>query len=371
VPALSGDRRGHDDATTPRRNEARRNEARATRREATPAVHDHHDVIATRDDVVARVLSGDDGVEDAIALLDRAEADLEVPLVDEAERQRLTELATGDTERPSHWHSLLARRGDRAVGYAGALLPTAPGLTATGDIAVLREGEPCTPVLGALLAGLEGLGWQHLAGRLQVWVRHAQPSDVVCATDEGYGVDRRLGVLGRWLDRPLPDGAEVVGTTVRAYRPDVDDAGVVEVLAAAYAGTADGGWDLARFRERRGLSWFRAEDLLVAQDDDGWIAGIHWLKRRSEDVGEVYNLAIHPRAQGRGLGGVLLAAGLRHLAEVGCRDALLWVDLANERAVRLYISQGFTTRWEDVAFARTLRGTGSMPSASHGAVAAG
>jgi mycothiol synthase len=334
-------------------------------------VHDHHDVIATRDDVVARVLSGDDGVEDAIALLDRAEADLEVPLVDEAERQRLTELATGDTERPSHWHSLLARRGDRAVGYAGALLPTAPGLTATGDIAVLREGEPCTPVLGALLAGLEGLGWQHLAGRLQVWVRHAQPSDVVCATDEGYGVDRRLGVLGRWLDRPLPDGAEVVGTAVRAYRPDVDDAGVVEVLAAAYAGTADGGWDLARFRGRRGLSWFRAEDLLVAQDDDGWIAGIHWLKRRSEDVGEVYNLAIHPRAQGRGLGGVLLAAGLRHLAEVGCRDALLWVDLANERAVRLYISQGFTTRWEDVAFARTLRGTGSMPSASHGAVAAG
>jgi mycothiol synthase len=360
-------------------------------------VYDHHDVIATRDDVVARVLSGDHGVEDALALLDRAEADLDVPLVDEAERQRLHDLANGHAERPAHWHSLLARRGERAVGYAGVLLPSSPGLTATGDIAVLREATTCTPVLGALLAGLEGLGWQHLAGRLQVWVRHARAGDVACATDEGYGVDRRLGVLGRRLDDLVGDvdrgagsrddqepetagmprvrgagvsGAEEAHTTVRRYRPDQDDEGVVDVLAAAYAGTADGGWDLARFRERRGLPWFRAEDVLVAQDDDGWVAGIHWLKRRGGRVGEVYNLAIHPRAQGRGLGAVLLAAGLHHLADVGCRDALLWVDLANERAVRLYISQGFATRWEDVAFGRTLRGTGSVPSASR-AVAAG
>jgi hypothetical protein len=36
---------------------------------------------------------------------------------------------------------------------------------------------------------------------------------------------------------------------------------------------------------------------------------------------------------------------------------LLWVDRANERAVRLYTSQGFTTRWDDVALGRTLRGS--------------
>jgi mycothiol synthase len=319
-------------------------------------VHDH-DVIAEREDVVARVLTGSEGVDDALALLDRAEADLEVPLVDEAERRRLHELADGHAERASHWHSLLARRGAEAVGYAGVLLPSSPGLTASGDIAVVRDRGDCTPVLSALLAGLEGLGWQHLAGRLQVWVRHAQAADVACATDEGYSVDRRLGVLGRSLSGALPAVAEVEGITVRPYRPDRDDEGVVEVLATAYAGTADGGWDLARFRARRGWPWFRAEDLLLAQDEDGWVAGLHWLKRREPTVGEVYNLAIHPRAQGRGLGGVLLAAGLRHLAALGCTDALLWVDLANERGVRLYTSQGFSTRWEDVALGRTLRGT--------------
>jgi mycothiol synthase len=320
-------------------------------------MHGHDDVIAQRDDVTARVLSGAEGVDDAIALLDEAESHVEVPLVDEAERERLHALANGDAGRAAHWHSLLARRDGAAVGYAGVLLPDTPGAPATGDVAVSREHGPCGPVLSVLLAGLESLGRQHVAGRLEVWIRHAQPDDVVCATDGGYGVDRRLGVLGRSLTGGPTHAQDLPNLTVRPYRPEVDDAGVVAVLAASYEGTADDGWDRARFRERRELPWFRAEDLLVAEDEHGSIGGIHWLKRRSETVGEVYNLAIHPEAQGWGLGATLLAAGLDHLRQVGCTEALLWVDLANERAVRLYTSQGFVTRWEDVALARTLRGS--------------
>ncbi|MFP4636454.1 MAG: GNAT family N-acetyltransferase, partial [Nitriliruptoraceae bacterium] len=104
-----------------------------------------------------------------------------------------------------------------------------------------------------------------------------------------------------------------------------------------------------RFADRRGADWFRAEDLLLAVDDDGTLLGLHWLKRRDATTGEVYNLAVHPRAQGRGAGPRLLAAGLAHLHAVGCRQVLLWVDLANQRAVRLYRAQGFATRWVDVA----------------------
>jgi hypothetical protein len=33
----------------------------------------------------------------------------------------------------------------------------------------------------------------------------------------------------------------------------------------------------------------------------------------------------------------------------------LWVDLANERGVRLYTSHGFHVRWEDLALGRELR----------------
>jgi mycothiol synthase len=327
----------------------------------------HDDVAARRADVVGRVLSGGAGpegwtdaaaVEDAIALLDAAEASALVPLVDEAERHRLRALQVDD-ERAAHWHPVLARRGDEAVGYAGVVLPDAPGLTAVGDVAVSRDHPPCAPVLSVLLASLEGLAWQHAAGRLQVWIRHATADDVSCATDEGYGVDRRLAVLGRHL--PVPADEDAVrppeGVTVRPARPGTDDEAVVAVLAAAYGTGPDGGWDLARFRDRRQLDWFRPEDLLLAVDPVGRVLGLHWLKRRSATVGEVYNLAIHPDGQGRGLGAVLLHAGLDHLTEVGCEEVLLWVDRANERAVRLYTSQGLTTRWEDVALGRTLRGT--------------
>jgi mycothiol synthase len=318
-------------------------------------MREHGVLIAERGDVAATVLHGDDGVDEALALLDDAESEVEVPLVDESERERLHALAAGEAERAAHWHSLLARRDGAPVGYAGVVLPRSPGLDAVADIAVAPGVGPRPPVLSVLLAGLESLAWEHAAGRLQVWIRHAASPDVACATDEGYGIERRLGVLGRDLDE-VPEVETPDGVTVRAYRPDEDDEGVVAVLAGAYAATPEAGWDLARFRERRTWSWFRPEDLLVAEVAGGRLGGIHWLKQRGDGVGEVYNLAIHPEEQGRGIGAVLLHAGLAHLRESGCYEALLWVDLANERAVRLYASQGFATRWEDVALTRTLRG---------------
>jgi mycothiol synthase len=316
---------------------------------------DHGDVIAVRDDVEARVLVGDEHVEDAVSLLDEAGSLVAVPLVDESERARLEALAAGREERAPHWHSVLARRAGETVGYAGVLSPHDAGGPATGDVAVARDRAPLVPTLSVLLASLEGLAWRHEAGRLQVWLRHATAPDVACATGEGYGIERRLGVLGRALDDvevvpPPPD------ITVRAYRPGADDDAVVDVLASAYAQTPEAGWTIQRLEERRRVAWFRAEDLLVAEQDDGSLAGLHWLKRRGPGAGEVYNLAIHPRGQGRGLGAVLLTAGLAHLAAAGLAEVLLWVDLANDRAVRLYASQGFTTRWEDVALTRTLRG---------------
>jgi mycothiol synthase len=110
---------------------------------------------------------------------------------------------------------------------------------------------------------------------------------------------------------------------------------------------------MERFASRAAAPWFRHEDLLVAHDDRGRIVGVHWTKRRSADVGEVYNLAVHPDARGKGVGAALLAAGFAHLAAAGMLDVLLWVDLANERALRLYVAHGFTLRWEDVLLRRT------------------
>lgn len=292
----------------------------------------------------------------AAALLADGESAVDGELVDEAERRRLAAFAGSDHQRAPDWYPLVARRGSDAVGYAALVLPASPGGTAVGDAAPLPDVEGRDEVLTSLLAALTDLAARHQARELEVWLRRADDHDLEVATAAGLPARRRVAVLGR----PLPiEGAAPPapsGITVRSYRPDVDDDQVVDVLREAYAGTDDGGWDLAAFRERRGWDWFRADDLLVAEDTDGRLLGLHWLKRRSPTVGEVHNLAIHPGGQGRGLGPLLLRAGLDHLAATGCDEVMLWVDRANDRAVRLYTSLGFTTRWDDVALARAVPG---------------
>jgi mycothiol synthase len=73
------------------------------------------------------------------------------------------------------------------------------------------------------------------------------------------------------------------------------------------------------------------------------------MKRRGDGVGEVYNLALAPEAQGRGLGGLLLDVGLAHLTEIGIHEVILWVDAENPPALALYRARGFTPRWDDVS----------------------
>lgn len=310
--------------------------------------------IAERGPVAVHGMADDVELALALSLLDAEEARVGTGLVDEAERHRLGELAGGRRERGPRWHSLLAWVGGRVTGYAGVVLG-AQG-TAIGDVAVgHRELDQPTQVLRALLAASGEVVCQLGADRLQAWTRQAGQPQVDAAAEEGFDVHRRLGVLARSLDAEVP-APPPADAEIRAFRPGEEEEAVVEVLAAAYGRTDDAGWNLSTFRERTRLPWFRATDLLVAElSTEGTvprIAGLHWLKRRSESQGEVYNLAVHPEAQGRRLGPALLHAGLSHLRDTGCREVLLWVDLANERAVELYASQGFETRSEDLALVR-------------------
>jgi ribosomal protein S18 acetylase RimI-like enzyme len=62
---------------------------------------------------------------------------------------------------------------------------------------------------------------------------------------------------------------------------------------------------------------------------------------RAERVGYVQRLAIHPDAQGIGLGTALLTDGLRWLRTRGARSAFVNTQVENERALRLYEHTGF------------------------------
>ena len=316
----------------------------------------HDGRLVTVADVSARLLADRDDLADALRVLDRAEEATGAPLVDQAERHRLEAAVAGDGGLGEHHHAVLAHRDGRCVGYAGVVVPSDEE-HGVGDVAFDHGTERCDEVLRALLEAVDALVRDHGAHGTQMWIRHATAADVLTAVTAGYAVDRRLAVLGRGL--PAPTAAEQPDpVTVRAATAEEVEA-VVDVLAAAYRGTPDAGWDVERFGQHAEQPWFRFDDVLVAEDGrEGGLLGVHWTKRREERTGEVYNLAVAPRGQGRGLGRRLLDAGLQHLHEVGCEEVVLWVDLANEAAVRLYTTAGFTARWEDIAFVRHARAVG-------------
>lgn len=311
------------------------------------------ETLIRRGPVAVTAIGPDAGIDAAGALLDGARSHVGAPLVDEAERSRLRDLDDREGHRAPRWHPLLAEVDGEPTGYAGIALPLRSGELAEGDLAPDRRRTSHDDTVSALFAALVEVGRRGGAGRLRVWIRHATDADGSSARREGFGVERRLAVMGRGLAQ-VPEPDLPPATRVRSFEPGADETDVVEVLREAYRGTPEAGWDRDRFDERRSYDWFDPDDLLVARDADG-VAGVHWTKRRGDGVGEVYNLAVLERARGGGLGRALLRAGLRHLAGRGCDEVILWVDSSNGPAVRLYTSEGFTERWEDVAFGRDLR----------------
>ena len=61
-------------------------------------------------------------------------------------------------------------------------------------------------------------------------------------------------------------------------------------------------------------------------------------------------LGVSPQEAGRGLGKVLLQAGLARLARGGATRVILYVDAGNDAAVALYRKAGFQVEHTDTLF---------------------
>ncbi|MEU4422156.1 GNAT family N-acetyltransferase [Actinoplanes sp. NPDC024001] len=93
---------------------------------------------------------------------------------------------------------------------------------------------------------------------------------------------------------------------------------------------------------------FPAGTLVVEDRDDGVVGFINVAPSGDADadaglVGEVRAVYVLPEHWGRGAGRLLMEAGLRRLADAGCRQVILWVLEANERARRFYEAAGWRT----------------------------
>ena len=303
-------------------------------------------------------------LDEARALLTRLEAASGLPPVDEDEQRRLAG-APSVRDRDWDWGGHLVMLDDVPVAYTGVRIPPADvgAGTCAGrvDIALDRSHPQAQLALAAALSDVrDHADRRGTSGRgpVEAWLRGATAEDLATAAGVGFSEKGRMHVLGADVGT-IVDGEAAAGPAapgvpdglrLRAFDPVApsDSDAVVTLLSRAYPELGDG--YVRGFARLRDSDWFRAEDLLLLEDAaDGRLLGLHWMKRRGDGVGEVYNLAVDPDAQGRGYGPLLLDIGLAHLAAVGSREVVLWVHATNTRAFGLYRSRGFEPRWEDVS----------------------
>lgn len=271
------------------------------------------------------------------------------------------------------WTGVMAYDGDTLVGYTH-IRWNAPGARprAAAEVVVRPDRGDCEELALRLLDTTRALVARTGGGLLYLWVRRVDDAHTTLAARAGFAVQRELLLMHRALpDRPaVPPPPE--GVVLGSYRPGTDDAELLRVNNAAFAGHPEqGGWSRAQLEERRALDWFHPEGIILAWRGDT-LLGFHWTKWHGHDaeempsahapVGEVYVLAVDPEAQGLGLGRTLLAAGLAHLYGRGCRQAILYVDAAHHGPVALYRSAGFTTDHMEVCYEDEVAAATASPA---------
>jgi mycothiol synthase len=188
-------------------------------------------------------------------------------------------------------------------------------------------------------------------GIVRYW--QAAPTDerVALARSLGFSPDRTL--LQMVADLPLaPTVTAPAPAGLRAFRPGADEPQWLEVNNRAFTDHPEqGGWDLERLLEREREAWFDPEGFLVAEEE-GRLVGSCWTKVHPGDppVGEIYVISVDPVRHHRGLGRALAVAALGRMADQGLTRAMLYTEGANEPAVRLYHSLGFSVDHVDRAY---------------------
>ncbi|MDR0433081.1 MAG: mycothiol synthase [Bifidobacteriaceae bacterium] len=282
-----------------------------------------------------------------LALLAAATAADAVPPVSEAP---LLALEAGDPT----WTHVTARIGGDLVAYVAADDARA-GIEGVVAPAHRRQG-----IGRAILQTLRGA-----PGELRAWAHGDLPAARGFAAAVGATRVRQLLSMRTEITPPTGSSALAAGEVgLREFVEGEDSAAWVELNALAFANHPEqgalGAVDLAR---RLAQPWYVAGDLIMAvtcADGEGAAsaAGYVWVKVDPDDegVGEIYALGVHPEHRGRGLGAVLLEAGLARIAARGLGQAKLYVDADNAAAVRLYQRRGFRQVTADAVYALPAAG---------------
>ena len=257
-------------------------------------------------------------------------------------------LFQGDYERVV---GLVGEAEGRVVAYL-ALTPSAgPGWWGM-ELAVDPDERSPAAFLSLFEAGVAEVA-RRGGTAVRAWL--FQPRLAEVAIEAGFQAERELLKLVHPLVGDSPGGRTALemptGMRIEAFVPERDEQALLEVNNAAFVDHPENGqWTLEVLENRMAQPWHRPEELLMAWDESG-LAGFCWLKRINRE-GEIYVVAVAPRAQGKGLGRALVLQGLAVMERKGDRLAFLYVDANNHRALGLYRSLGFYVDHVDRSFVR-------------------
>ena len=271
----------------------------------------------------------------------------EFDLVAPVGEQVLRELTTHRTEH------LLSADGDKVLGYLhlAAGNDDGPGMAELVVHPQARQRGIGAAMIRAALSRTHGVN--------RFWAHGTREPAQATASALGLVPVRELVQMRRSL-RDVDEPAPSDGVRIRTYAGSADDAELLRVNNAAFATHPEqGGWTAADLAELRAEPWFDPDGLFLAFDEQtNTLLGFHWTKVHPEKpgLGEVYVVGVDPTAQGSGLGGLVTAVGIAHLARrlAGAEEptVMLYVESDNTAALRTYRRLGFNQYSVDTAYAR-------------------
>ena len=271
-------------------------------------------------------------------LLEAAESTDGVAPVGEAVRLRMRPGATGSKH-------LLAHLDGELAGYAHVDMIGDSGGHKVAEFAV----HPKFRHQGVGEALLKALPQESL----RFWAHGGHPDAEKLAEKLGFRKVRELLRMRLRVENDLPEPKLPEGITIRPFIPGKDEASVVYVNHRAFDWHPEqGSMSIEDVRAKEDEDWFDPNGFLLAFDADDRLAGFHWTKVHTPDLGEVYVVGVDPDRQGGGLGKALTLAGLRHLREQQVKEVMLYVESDNTAAVRVYTKLGFTLWDADVQYAK-------------------
>lgn len=236
--------------------------------------------------------------------------------------------------------AIVGVRDDFVVAYGQAAWHPATDPESRGHWAVelVFDDVSAQPTeLDRCVRALEGL---ISSGELRLWA--GTSSLAVAAAAAGYQEMRRLLRLRRPRATERVEAGDVNGVRLAPFVEAADASEWLLVNNAAFAGHPENGaLTTADLKERLAQAWFDPAGFLIARDASRMV-GFCWTKVHDDGVGEIYIIAVHPEASGRGLGRLLVSRGLDYLYEV--RDVptvMLYTEGDNTKGIRLYRGTGF------------------------------